>query len=251
MYPPLLSHEVSNTIFTSDPFDIDHVVNSSLILSIEVTSETKKKQKNTVSYSASGVAISERRALTSLHGCIPLGHPVTMMTRNGKKLYGRIEFEKFESNMVDIAVILLDSPSEFIYYMEFADEPVKVLQEIVVVGLKYGSVGDMINHYARKSSVDSIEELGPHSALFQAQYYSFDGCSGGGVITVASSSSAKVVGVHVASHEDSSKRPKKRKITSFANFEADVESVIHGHNSYSLVCEIARVPEVVNLLKTV
>jgi hypothetical protein len=248
----LLSHEVINTVFTSGSFDVDYVVKSSLIFSIEVTGETKKKKRNTVSYSATGVAISKRRALTSLHGCIPLGHPVTIMTRNGIKLFGRLEFEKFESNMVDIAVILLDSPSEFIYYMELADEPVKVLQEIIVVGLKYGSVGDMINYYARKSSVDSIEELGPNSALFQAQYYSFDGCSGGGVITVASSSSAKVVGVHVASHEDSSNRPaKQRKITSFANFEADVESVVHGHNSYSLVCEMSRVPEIVNLLKTV
>ncbi len=151
--------------------------------------------------------------------------------------------------MIDIAVILLDVGSEFNHFVPSNDRPVVLTQHITVVGLKYPSVGDIVNTYARSTTVDMIEEFGSSSALFQAQYYSFDGCSGAGVVTTTVDNIVKVVGVHVASHEDTTVIVGKRK-RHLANFEASVQSVIHGHKAYSLVCEIARVPELVALLNT-
>ena len=225
-------------------------MDASLILSVNHTTAGKKPKP--VTSSASAVAISNRRALTALHGMIPLNLPVQVTTRNGVQLSGILEFERFEENMVDIAVILLDVGSEFNHFIPWIDQPVVLTQHITVVGLKYGSVGDVINTYARSTTVDMIEEFGPRSALFQAQYYSFDGCSGAGVVTTTVNNTVKVVGVHVASHEDTAIVEKKRKrVTSkVANFEASVQSVIHGHKAYSLVCEIARVPDLVALLNT-
>lgn len=235
--------------------DFQPAVDSSLILTIIIQTTTKhKKSSNT--YSASAVAISKRRALTSLHGKIPLNTRVKITTRNGVHLAGKVEFERFEKNMVDIAVILLDSTLAYTHYIDCTNQRVKLTQDITVVGLKYSIVGDTVNTYARRTTVDMIEEFGPTSALFQAQYYSFDGCSGTGVVTVTENNVVKVVGVHVASHEDMSSSSRssqiqgKRKysIDSYADFEASVHSAIHGHKAYSLVCEIARVPDLVQLL---
>jgi len=237
--------------------DFQPAVDSSLILTITIQTTTKhKKSSNT--YSASAVAISKRRALTSLHGKIPLNTRVKITTRNGVHLTGKVEFERFEKNMVDIAVILLDSTLAYTHYIDWTNQRVKLTQDITVVGLKYSIVGDTVNTYARRTTVDMIEEFGSTSALFQAQYYSFDGCcSGTGVVTVTETNVVKVVGVHVASHEDmsssssrSSQIQGKRKysIDSYGDFEASVDSAIHGHKAYSLVCEIARVPDLVHLL---
>ena len=185
--------------------DIEPALNSSLILSFSITTATTRKRKKSDSFSASGVAISRKRALTALHGKVPLGHPITVTTRNGTQLNGHVEYEKFEENLVDIAVILLDDASEFPNFVEWTDEPVKLTQEIIIVGLKYSSFGDAVNPYAKKSSVDMIEEFGIDSAFLQAAYYSFDGCCGTGVVTSLIDHSVKVIGVHIASHEDTTK----------------------------------------------
>jgi hypothetical protein len=230
-------------------------LDASLILSIEVEVETvvKKKRKiSTQSYSLSGVAISRKRAVTALHGCFQLGTQVKVITRNGTVLFGRVEFEEFAPDMVDIATIALEDEFEFTHFIECSFERVQLLQKLVVIGLKYGSCGDAVFPYARSTSVEMIEEVGDDSALFQASYYSFDGCSGAGVVTKVVNSIPKLIGVHVASHEDSSSTgavKRKRKAT-FANFEADIRSEIHGHKAYSLVCEIARVPSLTTLLSS-
>jgi hypothetical protein len=224
-------------------------VDASLILSVRHTIAGKKSK--TVTSSASAVAVSKRRALTALHGKIPLNWPVQLTTRSGDHFSGIVEFERFEENMVDIAVILLDAGSEFIHFIPWIDRPVQLTQPITVVGLKYSRVGDAVDVYARRTAVDMIENIGSSSALFQAQYYSFEGCSGAGVVTTTVNNAVKVVGVHVASHEDTTNTGKRKRITpTFANFEASVQSIIHGHKAYSLVCEIARVPDLVALLNS-
>lgn len=218
-------------------------MDASLILSMYHVLDGKE-----VTNSASAVAISLRRAVTALHGKIPLNSPVQITTRSGVHLSGIVEFERFEKDMVDIAVILLDVGSEFNHFIPWIEQPVVLTQSITVVGIRYANAGDTVNTYARVTTVDMIEEFGPSSALFQAQYYSFDGCSGAGVVTATVNNIVKVVGVHVASHEDTAKAGKRKR--KFANFEASVQSVIHGHKAYSLVCEIARVPDLVALLNT-
>ena len=124
--------------------------------------------------------------------------------------------------MVDIAVILLGVGSEFNHF---------ILSLLCWPKIsKYASAGDIVSTYARSTTVDIIEEFFPSSALFQAQYYNFDGCSGAGVVTTTVHNIVKVVGVHVASHEGTTAKAGKRK-RKFANFEASVQSVIHGRNA--------------------
>ena len=110
------------------------------------------KRKKLVTSSASAVAISDRRALTALHGMIGLGSPVRIRTRNGTFLSGVVEFERFDENMVDIAVILLDVGLKFNNFMLWSDQPVVLTQLITVVGLNYGTVSDIMNTYARRQS---------------------------------------------------------------------------------------------------
>jgi len=235
----------SETSGDSSNVDVQAAVASSIILTM--------KMKKFECF-AGGVAISSKRALTALHGKIPVGTRVDIKTRNGTKLFGVVEFERFESSMVDIAVILLDSPSSFEYFVVPCLQPVVLDQPLRVIGLKYAAIGDSVSTYVRRSYVEMIEEYGDSSALFQAQYYSCDGCSGAGVVTVAVGNRLEVVGVHVTSHKDSTvpvEAPgkKKRDDTEF-NFEDSIamHSAIHGHRAYSLVCEIARVPDLVELL---
>jgi hypothetical protein len=220
--------------------DFDQAVYSSLILSIKVQKKT---------FSLSGVAISNKRALTALHGRVPVNTPVTITTRNGTKIIGRVEFERFEKNMVDVAVIVLGSSTVFNDFMPYSDQPVRLAQPIAVIGLRYSSFCDTVGTYAQISAVESIENLGDNSALFQAQYYNFDGCSGTGVITAAVGNVLRVVGVHVASHDDTTLGgPRGKKKRTISDLKASVVSAIHGHTSYSLVCEIARVPDLLALL---
>lgn len=141
-----------------------------MILSIELVVQTgkgKQKKTKTTLYSSSAIAVSNTRALASLHGKIPLNTPVKLTTRRGIPLTGKEEFEKYEQSMVDIAVILLDLTSNFDCTIPWTDQPVRLTQPICVVGLKYGSVSDSINAYARNTSVDMIEDFGESSALFK------------------------------------------------------------------------------------
>lgn len=70
-------------------------------------------------------------------------------------------------------------------------------------------------------------------------------------MTKAEDGIISVVGVHVASHDDTRRTsPKKgEKKHSLSDFEASVRSDLHGHSSYCLVCEIARVPQLVSFLQ--
>lgn len=121
------------------------------------------------------------------------------------------------------------------------------MQSIVVAGLRYTGVLDDIDPYARLSSVDLIERR-EGSALFQSSY-SIDGCSGVGIVLAIVGDTVQVVGVHVGSHDDTSlPPPPDKKKRSRANLEVSITSAIHGHESYSLVCEVCRVPAVVQLL---
>lgn len=218
--------------------EIQHAIDSSLILHIQVTGRKE--------LSGSAVAISNRRAVTAVHGIIEVNKEVQVVTRRGIQLSGRIEFQRFESNIVDIAVIVLDEGSEFRDYLPWTQTKVRLTQPIAVIGLKYASVGDYIGEYVRKSAVDSIEKFDPNCALFQASYYNFDGCSGTGVVTTEVDGKLVVVGVHVASHNDSSLKPTKKQKK--VSLDASISSAIHGHTAYSLICEIARVPELLQHL---
>ena len=53
------------------------------------------------------VAISNRKALSSLHGKVSINDIVTLIDSHGKSKSGIVIFQKYEINLVDIAVIIL------------------------------------------------------------------------------------------------------------------------------------------------
>jgi hypothetical protein len=68
----------------------------------------------------------------------------------------------------------------------------------------------------------------------------------------------RVVGIHVASHDDTIKNPELKK-TNFKPYAtvSDVNlaceslaSSIHGHHAFALICEVARVPDLIAFLST-
>lgn len=110
---------------------------------------------------ASGVAISERRALTVLHGKIPLNKLVTITTRNRTKMFGRVEPRCLEEwsfrDLRKTWLMLLDFSAVFHRFMPYSDQPVRLAQPTAVVGLTYASSCDTVGTYLR--SVESIEDL--------------------------------------------------------------------------------------------
>jgi hypothetical protein len=196
----------------------------------------------------SAVAVTNKRALTALHGYANLESKIDLRTRRGTNLKGIVEFVLFSRDLVDIAVILLDDGNFFENFIPWSEEPVALTQNVTVVGLKFSRNNDEVVPYARKTSVDMIE--GGDSTLFQAQYYNFDGCSGTGVVTSLLNGVFAVVGVHIASHDDKLKpESSKKKKRTLSELEASIASDLHGYTAYSLVCEIARVPKLVAHLK--
>jgi len=101
--------------------------------------------------------------------------------------------------------------------------------------------------------------------MIQCDYYtSFDGLSGAGVLTKVVGGVCKVVGVHVASHDRTAadvQHPQVKKArhnnssaaarsveSSVLAYEESLASSIHGHHAYSLICEVSRVPDLVQFL---
>jgi hypothetical protein len=207
------------------------------------------KNKRGVEMVGSAVAVTNKRALTALHGIIKVKTKVTLRTRRGFLHRGVIEFVKFSPDEVDIAVILLDDGDAFENFIPWSAPPVYLTQFVTVVGLKYSGNSDEVLPYAQSTSVLMVE--GGDSTLFQAQYYNFEGCSGTGIVTTLVGGQVVLIGVHVASHDNTlvpEPGESRKRTRTMSDLEASITSALHGHTAYSLVCEIARVSELVKLL---
>lgn len=216
---------------------------------INVQTRSKKRAKAHKTFTISAIAVSNKRALTSLHGKFDLNTRVKVITKNGVVLWGYIEFELFVESKVDIAVVVLEEAYEFVHFLQLATSPVKLIQRIFVVGLKNESNGIDVNIYARSITVDMIEEY-EDGALFHTSYYNFEDCFGTGVIVTVENNVPKVVGVHVTTHEDSRYYHSKKVSANIVGvFDAVIKSEIHGRHAYCLICEIARVPSLIALLE--
>jgi hypothetical protein len=170
---------------------------------------------------------------------------------------GVIVYHDFRVNRVDIAVIELTKQGDkFPNYIDVHFGRMKLIDPLYVVGLKVGAA-DEATESVYKCEVNLIERA-EDSAMFQASYSSFDGLSGAGVVTCVDRGITKVVGVHVASHDDTRKHTEvkmtKRKNESANAGRVDlalesIASSIHGHHAYCLICEVARVPTLVSFLR--
>jgi hypothetical protein len=93
-------------------------------------------------------------------------------------------------------------------------------------------------------------ERSPDSAVFLSQYYCEAGMSGAAVVTIRQQGVDKLVGLHVGTHDATTKMPLwDRTSYSLKQLGVYVEKVtqhlagcIFGHASYTIVCDLAKVP---------
>lgn len=197
-------------------------------------------------YCGNAVAITATKALTALHGKCSVGDIVTLVGVSGQSRSATVIYSQFVENEVDIAVVELDAcEKKFSLFIPVCANPVHLLQEIIVIGLKPTLSDRESSMYASVGRVTFIE---PSAPLFQSAYTSNDGLSGAGVITTVEGGEYHVVGVHVASHDDTQAPPPiKKKRGGVASADSVSESnqslsdSIHGHSSFVLICEVKRV----------
>jgi hypothetical protein len=202
---------------------------------------------NCKTFQGNAVAVSRTKALASLHGLVPRGHILSVRDGQGKQLRGRVGLSVFQPDTHDIAVITLLDGGEFTHYKPFSRTPVTMGQPIHVVSYTSDRRGD----YGLTLDIVHVRKIEANTSLFQSQYYSTEGMSGSGVIVAAVGGEIKVVGVHVGSHStsvavDGRRRKKRKSSEEFNKLDmATINSDIHGHGPYTLMCDPARVPEVV------
>jgi hypothetical protein len=204
------------------------------------------------SYMGSAVAISECLALTAFHGKLNVNASVTVRTAKGVSLSAKVVFVQFEINVVDIAVVQLDSKDKkFDCFVPPCKTRVRLEQPIHVIGLR-ATTHDSVDQYSKISNVELIEQ---DTTFFQACYYNFEGCSGTGVVTTLVNGRFEVVGVHVAIHDSTIGVGAKRSIKDLSleqvhDDNLSICSELHGHSAYCLICEVARVDELVEFLNS-
>jgi hypothetical protein len=217
---------------------LQQVIDSSLYLNV----------KNAT---GNAVAISALRALTSLHGSIPVGSAVTLRDIHGYSFNATVGFAEFRKDDVDIAVLELDpSGRTFQTWTPVTFTPVKLTQTINVVGLQE-TLHEETEIFAEECKVRCIERR-EGSSLFQSTYYSALGFSGAGVVTAVKDGWHSVVGVHIASHDKTEGIDHGAKVP-VARLAEDMKSItseLHGHTAYCLICEVQRVPTLVDYLNT-
>jgi len=200
-------------------------------------------------YHGNAVAITPHKALTALHGKGSVGGEVKLVDSTGRGRKATIIFSAFTELAVDIAVVqLCAGENEFPVFIPVCTQPVRLLQPIVVIGMKSGVLDIDSSVYAVRGEVSFIESTVP---LFHSTYACHDGLSGAGVIVAVEGGAFHVVGVHVAAHDDTvAPPPIKRKKGGAAcadsvskNSEA-TSSSIHGHTAYTLICEVKRVIDI-------
>ena len=198
----------------------------------------------------SAIAISATKALTALHGRVKEGTNVSLRDRHGNELKGTVSLSIFEEDKHDIAVITLAEPHKFTHFVPMASTPVALGDALLIISY----TSDNRDNYGLNLKRSYVERVVDNTSLLHSQYYSTEGMSGCGVIVSNHKSTPQVVGVHVGSHDSTiAVQPtKKLKTQNFDKFidqynlnVVRINSNIHGHGAYTLICEAIRVPEVV------
>lgn len=225
----LSQYFIPSIIVSAKGPDVTSITGSSLLISFSVDGST---------FNGSAIAVSNTLALTALHGKATVGTKVAIRDIRGHLLAGDVVFCEFEKDYCDIAVLKLSKEYKFCCSVQVCRTPVKLEQELHIIGLQTG-YGDVTYPFSEISRVRLIEG----STMFQSTYYSFQGCSGIGIVTVMNNDHFEVVGVHVASHDSTIGIDHEAKAT-LKKLKTDLVSIcseLHGHSAYSLICEASRV----------
>jgi hypothetical protein len=180
--------------------------------------------------------------MTALHGSFGEHTPFTITALESEARTGYVLKQWYEPSKVDIALIKLNTEQvPFTNWLGVLSRPLHYQEKIAVVSLQNSDFG---LGFACQPSV--IYMFNPYSTLGRAQYYAMDGLSGAGAITgVQSNGEIVVIGVHVASHDDSEKPPaikRSRQGAKTADFEIvssttdSLAKSVHGHTAYCLIC---------------
>jgi hypothetical protein len=205
--------------------------------------------------------VTHRMILTALHGLFGESDTFHIIDRRGRSRQGIVKRAWYNANTVDIALIeLIGDSLSFEIFMPVNTNLVTIGNELAVMCRRaVGGTDEYIECY-EKSNVNAII---PNSSIFHSTYYSEVGMSGCAVVAVHVGNKFVLAGVHVASHDttkavetETDARPTKkaRKNVTGQRFDdamMTVNSNIHGHGSYCLICEVARVEGLLDLINTV
>jgi hypothetical protein len=213
--------------------------------------------KNVLQRSETGVALSSKKALTSFHGGTQVGDDVSIMDRRGRELKGKIGFSKFELN-VDISVIVLNDEYSFDQFIPFQRTPIKLLQQLYVIGLSPTVVKDDYTPYMEQALVTKVET--GFRSIFQTRYYYEYGLFGSGIVTCKERGHFTMVGIRIALSTNtvsSNDKQKKKKLKSSKGMDNEERCYnrqmtssdnINGNHAFCLICEIVRVEGLVEYL---
>lgn len=194
--------------------------------------------------SGNAVAIDSRRALTALHSSVAIGTDLSVRTQHGNLRMVKVVFCLFVEQDVDIAVIELDTTEpNFEIYVSVARRRVFLGQNMTIFGMKKNN-HDELGFYRADCQANYIDP-NESSAIIQSDYTGHDGLSGAGVITVIEDGQHHLVGIHVASGDNTSVPPhqekKKRTVQMLSEDMDSLTSDLNGHRSHTLICEAFRV----------
>lgn len=146
----------------------DSVLKSSSRISFK---NTNPKCREIQTQFGNAVAISPTLALTALHGIANIGHDITLHTHDGIQLHGKVIFNVFEQDLVDIAVIELVNDGIFSHFTPILGQrPVHLFESVYIVGYKFDTRDRL--EAAFDGIVNAIERK-ERSAFFQTTYVSF------------------------------------------------------------------------------
>jgi len=198
------------------------------------------------------VAVSSDYAITALHGHIALGAVVELVDIHGLKRRASVIVANFVEMEADMSLLqLITGETPFEHYIPICRVPVYLGQEIAVIGLVSNFKDD-----ATLSFETCKVTLINSGALFHSNYVGREGLSGSAVIVSLGSTGYHVVGVHVGTHDDTASPPpinKTRKgghasAEEAADSASSLASSLHGHMAYCLICEVARMPDIMAAL---
>lgn len=231
----------------------------------DLTAEVQKVLDCTVILKSSGgargngIVVTRNKLLTALHGYFHEGDLFDIIDRHGISRKGFVKRAWYSENVVDMAVIELNEGyKDFENQMAVNTTPVSLGTNIWVICRRPISGPDEYSDCLLKYHVSVVVD---NTSLFHSAYYSEDGMSGCGVVASFVGNTFKVVGVHVASHDrtvavdveqEEEVRPSKKQKTKhvkekgvsreeFDNAMLTINSNIHGHGAYSIICDVARV----------
>eukprot|EP01036_Dinobryon_divergens_P042723 gene42723-56789_t len=224
------------------PFKIDDIPKASLWLHGKTIKNEAEK--------GNAVAITANRALSALHGRIVENSPVELIDSRGKKRKATVILSRFIEKEVDMALIQLNvDETPFESFIGVRREAVSLGQQLALVGLATNS-RDETTIYFSACQVVLIDAC----AIFHTICYTaHETLPGSALIVSVDTGGFHVVGVHVGTRDDTP--PIKRSKTgghhtTTQSVKENTES-LHGHTAAYLICEVARVPDILSALDDV